>query len=123
MRCPECDHSVAVEKEMCLYCGAVLKFVSSVPNNGASELMEQGDDKVRVEDRTYTFTTPESEADPIALRTEMDFKPPGEKAPEEAPWQFSMAKTGRRKPMSQFILIIIFFASAALMGLIILLTG
>jgi hypothetical protein len=39
MRCPECDHSVAVEIERCLYCGAVLKVVSSVPSNGASELM------------------------------------------------------------------------------------
>jgi hypothetical protein len=114
---------VAVEKEVCFYCGAVPKVVSSVPSNGASELMEQGHDRVRVEERTYTFTTPESETDPIALRTEMDFKPPGEKAPEDAPWKFSMAKTGSRKPMSQFILIIIFFASAAFMGLIILLMG
>lgn len=123
MRCPECDHKVPVGKERCLYCGAVLKVASPVPSNGASEAMGQGEDTVRVEEQTHTFTTPQSKTDLTDANTELNFKPPSDTGHEDAPWQFSMAKTGRRKPVGQFTLLIIFLASAALVGLIIFLMG
>jgi hypothetical protein len=113
-------HAVTITSEEKVY-----ESLEDVPvhlRKKVEEEMKQGGEKVFAQDQRYTHTTPEFETDthPDA-KTDMDFTPPSGTSEEEVSWQFSLAKSKRRTPMSRVMLLLIFFASAAFIGFIVLL--
>ena len=105
MQCSRCSHEVPVGKESCMYCGATLEEAFSASVKEAPETKG----KALCSQNVY------ENLDVVSVH------PPSDTPAEDVSWQFSLAKSRRRTPMSQVMLFLIFFVSAVFMGFIVLL--
>lgn len=124
MDCPECGRKLPMGKKRCIYCGGMApdEMHLSAETDKGREPGRPGEDRVHVEEWTVSHTQGGLERENEVLQgPEFEGNPDRDENDPVIP--FVLEKGKSIKPMNRILLVLIFFASMAVVGALVWLIG
>ena len=124
MDCPECGRKLPGGKKRCIYCGGMAPDgmdVSAETDNGG-ESGRQGENRTHVEEWTVSHAYGDVEKESEAFQGN-GFEGNPNRDENNPVISVTLEKSKSIKPMNRVVLVLIFFASMAVMGALVWLIG